>query len=63
MAVNAEPREKSGADSVGIQHRVLAALHEPSAYPHPAIEVRVIRTHISVIYLAGAFAYKVKREV
>ena len=43
--------------------RVLAALLDPGAYPHPAAEVRLIETHVSWVLLAGEFAYKIKRPV
>jgi uncharacterized protein len=45
------------------QETVLAALGEPAAYPHPTGEIRSIRTHVSMVFLAGNLAYKVKREV
>jgi uncharacterized protein len=43
--------------------RLIAALSDPSAYPHPVDTVEVHQTHISVVFLAGAFAYKVKKPV
>jgi aminoglycoside phosphotransferase family enzyme/predicted kinase len=45
------------------QERVLDALREPAAYPHPTGEVRAVRTHVSMVFLAGDLAYKVKRGV
>lgn len=42
---------------------LVAALREPSRYPHPADEVEVIETHISFVLLAGEFAYKLKKPV
>jgi hypothetical protein len=45
------------------QGRVLAALREPAAYPEATGEIRTICTHVSTVFLAGDFAYKVKREV
>ena len=42
---------------------VLASLARPGAYPHPVDGVTVIQTHVSVIFLAGPFAYKVKKPV
>jgi len=45
------------------QERVLDALREPAAYPHPTGGIRAVRTHVSMVFLAGDFAYKVKREV
>jgi len=41
----------------------LEALQRPEAYPHPAGNVRCIETHISWVYLAGDFAYKIKKPV
>ncbi len=49
-------------DSVS-QEWALVALSEPGAYPHPTGEIHVVRTHVSMVFLAGEFAYKVKREV
>ncbi|MGO4331799.1 bifunctional aminoglycoside phosphotransferase/ATP-binding protein [Cupriavidus sp. 2TAF22] len=39
------------------------ALMRPTAYPHPVGKVSVIETHISQVFLAGAFAYKVRKPV
>ncbi|XUW93141.1 hypothetical protein OH764_26515 [Burkholderia sp. M6-3] len=36
------------------------AMQQPSTYRHPAGRIRRIETHISVVYLAGRYAYKVK---
>src|SRR5205085_695989 len=44
-------------------HRLIAALSDPAAYPEPAGAVEVRQTHISVVFLAGARAYKVKKPV
>lgn len=41
----------------------LADLLKPEAYPHPAGEVQALTTHISQLFLAGDFAYKLKRPV
>ncbi|HTX06762.1 MAG TPA: AAA family ATPase [Steroidobacteraceae bacterium] len=41
----------------------LAALLEPSAYPHPVAGVELVTTHISWVLLAGEYAYKIKRPV
>ena len=40
-----------------------AALLEPRAYPHPVDDVRLIETRISWVFLAGDFAYKLKKPV
>jgi aminoglycoside phosphotransferase family enzyme/predicted kinase len=39
------------------------ALQRPCAYRHPAGRIRRIETHISVVYLAGRYAYKLKKPV
>ena len=38
-------------------------LRRPAAFPHPADDLQVHRTHISVVLLAGDFAYKLKKPV
>ena len=47
----------------GEPDRILAALREPARYPHPADRVELIETHISRVFLAGDYAYKVKKPV
>src|SRR5919106_5013144 len=50
-----------GADS--LQAKVLNFMGRPEAYaPMPATLER-IETHASIVFLAGSFAYKVKRAV
>jgi len=46
-------------DLVGL----IDALSRPAAYPHPVDRVEVRQTHISVVFLAGEFAYKIKKPV
>jgi aminoglycoside phosphotransferase family enzyme/predicted kinase len=43
--------------------RLIAELSQPSAYPVPVADVEVRQTHASVVFLAGPFAYKVKKPV
>ncbi|HSO82938.1 AAA family ATPase [Thiocapsa sp.] len=43
--------------------RLLEALMRPDAYPHPVDAVERIETHISHVFLAGAFAYKLKKPI
>lgn len=38
-------------------------LRSPNAYPHDPASVEEIQTHISWVFLAGAFVYKVKKPV
>jgi aminoglycoside phosphotransferase family enzyme/predicted kinase len=43
--------------------RLIEALSAPSAYPEPVESVEVQQTHISIVFLAGSFAYKIKKPV
>lgn len=42
---------------------LIHALSEPGAFPFPAPKVEVRQTHISVVFLAGPYAYKIKKPV
>ncbi|MFN3476941.1 MAG: AAA family ATPase, partial [Candidatus Methylomirabilales bacterium] len=42
---------------------LIRGLLEPSAYPHPVDDVELVQTHISYVFLAGDFVYKVKKPV
>jgi uncharacterized protein len=42
---------------------ILRSLSRPAAYPHPVDGVRVVQTHVSIVFLAGPYAYKVKKPV
>ncbi len=43
--------------------RLIECLTDPAAYPEPVGAVEVRHTHISVVFLAGDHAYKVKKPV
>ncbi|VTU00091.1 aminoglycoside phosphotransferase : Uncharacterized protein OS=Desulfomonile tiedjei (strain ATCC 49306 / DSM 6799 / DCB-1) GN=Desti_1127 PE=4 SV=1: AAA_33 [Gemmataceae bacterium] len=43
--------------------QLIEGLSRPEAYPHPAAAVEVRQTHISVVFLAGDFVYKLKKPV
>jgi aminoglycoside phosphotransferase family enzyme len=43
--------------------RLLEALSRPEAYPYPVDAVTVCQTHISAVFLAGPYVYKVKKPV
>jgi aminoglycoside phosphotransferase family enzyme/predicted kinase len=43
--------------------RLIEALSDGAAYPYPVSSVEVRHTHISVVFLAGAYAYKIKKPV
>src|SRR5437773_1523487 len=42
---------------------IYEALSRPEAYPCPVLQIEVRHTHISVVFLAGPYAYKVKKPV
>ena len=42
---------------------LVAALREPSFYPHPVDEVEFLQTHISSLFLTGERVYKLKKPV
>jgi aminoglycoside phosphotransferase family enzyme/predicted kinase len=42
---------------------LIEALTEPAAYPYQVEKVEVVQTHISVVFLAGPFVYKLKKPV
>jgi aminoglycoside phosphotransferase family enzyme len=42
---------------------LLTALHDPAAYPHPVAGIEHLETHISHVFLAGDYAYKLKKPV
>lgn len=45
------------------QQQLIAALCDPSRYPHAANHVRLMETHISWVLLAGRHAYKIKKAI
>lgn len=42
---------------------LIAALQNPSLFPHPVENFQVIETHISWVLLTGPYAYKIKKPV
>ena len=38
-------------------------LLDPNCYPHPAGRIELVETHISWVFLAGDYAYKVKKPI
>lgn len=53
----------SGAAGPADQARLFTALRNPRIYPGAVQNVEAIETHISLVLLAGAHAYKVKKAV
>ena len=56
-----------GSGSILLNHALfaslLAFLKSPASYPHRPAEVRSTETHISWVFFASPFAYKVKKPV
>ena len=44
-------------------NRIIDDLQDPAALPEKAEKVEVIQTHISIVFVAGAFVYKIKKPV
>ena len=45
------------------RERLIAALTEPAAYPHSVGKIEHLQTHISDVFLAGDYAYKLKKPL
>ena len=43
--------------------QLIEALSDPSAYPESVENVQVRQTHISIVFLAGSMAYKIKKSI
>ncbi|MFW5952330.1 MAG: AAA family ATPase [Gemmatimonadota bacterium] len=43
--------------------RLRGALERPDAYPHRVDRVDIVQTHLSIVFLAGPYAYKLKKPV
>jgi aminoglycoside phosphotransferase family enzyme/predicted kinase len=43
--------------------RLIEALSNPTAFPYPVAAVETLQTHISVVFLAGDYVYKLKKPV
>src|SRR6516164_4883388 len=56
----------SGGDAAiegRFQQAVVQFLSQPESYPHEAESVSRIETHAAIVFLAGEFAYKLKRAI
>jgi aminoglycoside phosphotransferase family enzyme/predicted kinase len=57
------PRKRASRTKRARKPSLVAALERPEAYDHEVASVRVAETHISWVFLTGAYAYKVKKPV
>jgi aminoglycoside phosphotransferase family enzyme/predicted kinase len=46
-----------------MQEKIIAAMGRPDFYPHRPEKVDLIKTHISLVFLAGDLVYKVKKPL
>jgi len=46
-----------------VSQALIAALQNPTLYPHPVEGFKIIETHISWVILTGTYAYKMKKPV
>src|SRR5262245_11384310 len=56
-------KSSNGTSCMPTVDSLLAALSHPAAYPFPVEDVVVHHTHISMVFLAGDYVYKVKKPV
>ncbi|HEX3954947.1 MAG TPA: AAA family ATPase [Stellaceae bacterium] len=45
------------------QRDVIAFLHDPASYPPDTGPIKIVETHISLVFMVGTSAYKLKRAV
>ncbi|HZR06852.1 MAG TPA: AAA family ATPase [Candidatus Udaeobacter sp.] len=50
-------------DRVGARERLISFLESPASYLHQPAEVHAIQTHISWVFMASPFVFKVKKPV
>ncbi|MFE8031956.1 AAA family ATPase [Thiohalocapsa marina] len=55
--------DPAASGAAGRFDRLIQGLLHPGAYPHAVGEIERIETHISVVLLAGDYAYKLKKPV
>ena len=57
------PRKRASPTKRARRPSLVAALKRPEAYDHDVAAVRVAETHISWVFLTGAYAYEIKKPV
>lgn len=62
MLTNKSKKATTAADDITIEDKV-AFLQQPASYPYPVSEVKVKETHMSWVFLANDFVYKLKKPV
>jgi uncharacterized protein len=54
---------EDAAGDAAVQQAVTRFLSRPDSYPHEAAAISQIETHAAIVFLAGEFAYKLKRAI
>jgi aminoglycoside phosphotransferase family enzyme/predicted kinase len=62
MSQNVQSKERV-LDGANDFDRLVNTLMTPEFYPHPVDVITTIETHISIIFLTGPYAYKLKKPV
>lgn len=57
------PKGRKRRTASAPRHSLVDALASPACYPHAVEAVRVVETHISVVFLTGLYAYKIKKPL
>src|SRR5438876_11583630 len=58
-----QPRNDRGSQTLSESKELVDFLASPASYPHRPAEVRAIQTHISWVFIASPFVFKVKKPV
>jgi aminoglycoside phosphotransferase family enzyme/predicted kinase len=45
------------------QAEIFQAMEKPEFYPHPVTRIKIRETHISMVFLTGAYVYKIKKAI
>ncbi|MDQ3119280.1 MAG: phosphotransferase, partial [Verrucomicrobiota bacterium] len=63
MDIPAADESAACSDAQRREERLVAFLKSPSSYPHKPTAVHAIQTHISWVFIASPFVYKLKKPV
>jgi hypothetical protein len=61
--MNSSPDDLLEQPRAGCHRELVRALLDPACYPHPVRRVEHVETHISDVFLTGAYAYKLKKPL
>src|SRR5437667_3226511 len=60
---NRQPRNDRGSQTLSESKELVDFLESPALYPHRPAEVHAVQTHISWVFIASPFVFKVKKSV